>query len=516
MEEQKSEKKHFPVIWIILGILLLVVAAIYAGGIYYYQNHFIRGTVIDRVDVSGMTIAQIEARTQEYFLNIVERKSDGTTLEEDIQGKDIGLAYSSVEPLKTILKEQNVWLWFLRQEKNYDTEDLLVYDEAALKNAVQSLHGFQKEFVTAPTDAYIADYTPEDGFVVVEETQGNQLKEQLTLKTIQNAVEQMEEKVDLDASGCYEEPKITSENAQLQAAMAKIQKYADVTITYTFGDNQEVLDGNTILGWLLVDGFDVTLDQTQVEEYVATLRKRYDTIFRSRTFVTTSGTTVTINGGDYGWWMNYEQEAIELGEMIENGESGERTPVYYQTAVTYGTPDYGTTYVEINLTAQHMYFYKEGTLMLESDFVSGNSSKGYDTPAGVYGITYKQRNATLVGENYATPVSYWMPFNGNIGLHDATWRKSFGGNIYKTSGSHGCVNLPYSVAQELYDYIEQGTPVICYYLPGTEPKEKTEEPAKTEATDETQETEAQQEGTETTEEAEPAEEAAEPGEAAQE
>lgn len=127
-------------------------------------------------------------------------------------------------------------------------------------------------------------------------------------------------------------------------------------------------------------------------------------------------------GGDYGWWMNYDKEAEELEAMIEKGESGERTPVYYQTAASYGTPDYGTTYVEINLTAQHLFFYQDGKLMMESDFVSGNSAKGYDTPAGVYSITYKQRDATLTGENYQTPVSYWMPFNKNIGMHDANWR----------------------------------------------------------------------------------------------
>jgi hypothetical protein len=523
MAEQMEEKKRrFPVVWIVLGVIVLAAAAFYAGGIYYYQNHFINGTVIDRVDVSGMTIEEVEAQAQEYFLNIIERKSDGTTLEEDIQGKEIGLAYASTEPLQKILKDQNVWGWFLRQEKTYDTENLLTYEETALKKAVLNLHGFQTDFAEAPTDAYIADYTPEDGFVAVEETQGNLLNEQKTLETIRDAVEQMAEQVDLDASGCYEVPEITLDNEALQAAMEQINQYGEVTITYTFGDNKEVLDGKTIQSWLAVDGFEVSLDQDQVKEYVATLRKRYDTIFRSRTFVTTSGTTVTIDGGDYGWWMNYEQEALELEEMIENGESGERTPVYYQTAEAYGTPDYGTTYVEINLTAQHMYFYQDGSLILESDFVSGNSSKGYDTPAGVYGITYKQRNATLVGENYATPVSYWMPFNKNIGLHDATWRKTFGGNIYKTSGSHGCINLPYSVAQELYGYIEQGTPVICYYLPGTEPKvkETTQETTQTDASQteatETETTATEAVPAETPQESEDAQAAAEPTESVQE
>ena len=135
--------------------------------------------------------------------------------------------------------------------------------------------------------------------------------------------------------------------------------------------------------------------------------------------------------------------------------------------------------MEINLTAQHLFYYQDGELILESDFVSGNSARGYDTPAGVYGITYKQRDATLTGETYETPVSYWMPFNGNIGMHDASWRAAFGGDIYKTNGSHGCINLPVSVAAELYGYVEKGTPVICYYLPGTEAV--PEEPAQPEA-----------------------------------
>ena len=124
--------------------------------------------------------------------------------------------------------------------------------------------------------------------------------------------------------------------------------------------------------------------------------------------------------------------------------------------------------MEINLTAQHLYFYANGKLLVESDFVSGNAAKGWSTPAGAYSITYKQRNATLKGQGYATPVSYWMPFNGGIGLHDANWRKTFGGTIYKNGGSHGCVNLPPAVAKTIYENISAGDPVLCYHLDGTE------------------------------------------------
>jgi hypothetical protein len=149
------------------------------------------------------------------------------------------------------------------------------------------------------------------------------------------------------------------------------------------------------------------------------------------------------------------------------GKSQDREPVYSQTAASHTGNDYGDTYVEINLSAQHLFFYVDGELLIETDFVSGNASKGWSTPGGIYPLTYKERNATLRGTNYATPVSYWMPFNGNIGLHDSTWRSTYGKNIYKTNGSHGCINLPPSAAEVIYDNIEKGMPVICYYLDGT-------------------------------------------------
>ena len=106
---------------------------------------------------------------------------------------------------------------------------------------------------------------------------------------------------------------------------------------------------------------------------------------------------MNITKGNYGWLIDKKAETDALVEIIESGVSQERVPVYAQKAASYEAPDYGNTYVEINLTAQHLFFYKEGKLLVESDFVSGNESKGWSTPAGAYELTYKQRNAVLRG-----------------------------------------------------------------------------------------------------------------------
>ncbi len=72
----------------------------------------------------------------------------------------------------------------------------------------------------------------------------------------------------------------------------------------------------------------------------------------------------------------------------------------------------------------------------------------------------------LIGDDYETPVTYWMPFIGELGIgfHDASWRSSFGGDIYKNSGSHGCVNLPVSAAEQLFNIVYDGMPVILLSL----------------------------------------------------
>ena len=179
------------------------------------------------------------------------------------------------------------------------------------------------------------------------------------------------------------------------------------------------------------------------------LASTYNTYGDVRNFKTSKGDTVKIGGGDYGWTINKAKEKEEILKDLKNGKPVEREPVYEQTAIQSGTDDIGDTYIELDYTNQHMWFYKKGKLVLESDFVSGNLNRNNGSPDGVFKIVYRQKDATLVGENYASNVKYFMPFAYNVGLHDASWRSTFGGEIYKTSGSHGCINLPEKIAKKL-------------------------------------------------------------------
>jgi hypothetical protein len=246
--------------------------------------------------------------------------------------------------------------------------------------------------------------------------------------------------------------------------MEQAQKdLAGVTVTYQFGDQSEVLDNDRILSWLKEqeDG-SVAIDEQQAKAFVKELAEKYDTAYTHRTFHTTGGRDIQITQGDYGWRIDQEAETKHLLELLAAKQSAVCEPIYAQTAAVHAQNDWGTTYVEVSLTDQYLWLYKDGHCILESYFVSGNPTRGHATPKGIYSLTYKTRDATLSGEGYDSKVKYWMPFNRNVGLHDAPWRKTFGGQIYKNNGSHGCINLPPANAAKIYENVDKNTPVIVY------------------------------------------------------
>ena len=224
----------------------------------------------------------------------------------------------------------------------------------------------------------------------------------------------------------------------------------------------------------LNDNLEPVLNEEPVEEYVENLAKTYNTSSAAKKLKTSYGKEVTISNSHYGWKVDKDAEKSQIIADIKEGKPVTRDLHYSMTANSHGTNDYGNSYVEINLTAQHLFLYKDGKLVIETDFVSGNVARHNASPTGAFGIFGMRKNAVLRGDNYATPVSYWMPFAGNVGMHDATWRKSFGGTIYKTNGSHGCINLPLSAAKTIYGAVKNNYPVLVYELPGTErPSEPT-------------------------------------------
>ena len=458
------------------GVVVLVGAV--GGGLYWhesskYKTCFLPGTIVDGMDVTGKTASEVEDAIMEQLKGYTLTINGREDLSESITGESVGLYAEFDDTLDKAIASQKPMDWgkyrFGKAVNEVNTDALLRYSDDMLNEAVGGLSCMDEENMREPEDAKISDYDSVTGsYSIIKEDEGTELQEDKVKEAVATAIMSLAESVDLEEQGCYLAPSVTSEDEALKTACETMNKYVGAKITYKFGDKAETLNGNEIHNWLTVNGTSVSVSESKAAEYVKNLASTCNTAYKPKTLKTSYGKTVTITTGNYGWKIDQAKETAALVSLIKNGEQTSREPEYSQKAASHSGNDYGNTYVEINLTAQHLYFYANGKLLVESDFVSGNAAKGWSTPAGAYSITYKQRNATLKGQGYATPVSYWMPFNGGIGLHDANWRKTFGGTIYKNGGSHGCVNLPPAVAKTIYENISAGDPVLCYHLDGTE------------------------------------------------
>ena len=479
-ENVKQNKKHGYKGLRIFGLLVLMIAVLggcaYGGISYYFSNRFFEGTWINGIDCSQKTAYEVEELMKEKLSEYSIEVSSRDVAAQTIKGEDIDYKYMSTGEILQLLRKQKPYEWVkgLYEQKSYTVDENVGYNKTLLQEQLKSLNCAQAENQTEPENAYVAFQN--NAFVIVPETEGSKLNIKEAYKVLNAAVETNESAIDFsNTPEVYVSAAVTKDDPELQAALEACNNYTKASITYTFGDQSTTLDGNTIKDWLQFDEkgqliWDDNSFQQHVAEYVAQLAATYDTVGTEREFQATSGRTVYVSSSIYGWKIDQAAEAAQLSQEIQSGTQTTREPIYAQTANAYGVNDLGNTYIEVDLSEQHMYYYQDGADIFESDFVSGNMSYAdRQTHAGIFTLYYKKSPDVLRGGQkgtanyYEQPVQYWMPFDGGIGFHDANWRDDFGGDIYLTSGSHGCINLPPENAAVLYDLIQYDVPIVCFY-----------------------------------------------------
>ena len=429
----------------------------------YFNKHFFIGTYINGINVSFKTIEEVDDKLRNesynYVLEIIERND----VVEYIEGAKINFRYKESKKIGELKKKQNGFLWpkFLFTQNVYNINNVYTYEKSLLDEEFNKLSCFVKEKIIEPLDACF--YYNGTEYEIIKEVYGNKVNKDYLHAYILNAVLIGRKSINLEEINAYEYPAFTSKSDKVIESQNQLNKFVSTKVYYNFDSEIEVLDGKIINEWLELDQFmNVVFNERNIKEYLNDLSIKYDTYGKTRSFKTTTGKNVQVLGGNYGWKIDKSKEFNELISNIKNGEIIKKEPIYIQKAWGTRENDIGNTYVEINLTNQSLWFYKNGELIVQGDVVTGSISDGNATPQGTYILNYKQKDATLKGAGYSSNVKYWMPFNCNIGIHDASWRWSFGGSIYKRDGSHGCVNVPEYLAKKIYENIEPGTPIICY------------------------------------------------------
>ena len=439
----------------ILIIILSFIAVIFTFlGIAFfvldnnYKTKFLPETKINNIDVSNLTADEVDDIINNQYVNAYSLVVKNRTKDFQIYGTDISL--KSNYKSEDLLKKQTLFDAF--KDKNYTIKNNISINNDELIDLLN-----KKLFQNSAEPKNAEIHKTENGFEITPEDNGTTLDKETVTEKIKQAILNGEKEIDLEND--YKNAEITKENEELKSRVNKLNNIAKKKIFLRVYNGNVDEIGFNIFGQFIDENLNV--DKEKIEKYVDELKNKYDTANKKRVFTTVSGSNLELSG-PYGYTINKNKEIEELTKNVLDENNIERELIYSKKGKFDGT-EFGNKYVEVDLGNQIVYLVKNGEVTYQSKCVSGNLRKGRRTPKGIYSITYKQKNAVLKGQDYASPVKFWMPFNKGIGLHDANWRNKFGGVIYKNNGSHGCINLPIDSAKVFFDNVEAGTPVICYY-----------------------------------------------------
>lgn len=437
---------------------------IYVSFAIYFSSHFLFGTTINGIDCHGMTTKEAVKAIQKYldtYTLTIECRDSKT---EKLESSKFDLQTVLTSDLSEFKEKQNGFAWpaSLFKDYTYTADAKKSYDTKKLDNMIDKLKCMQDDNMKAPVNASLE--RSGNSYKIIAEVMGTTLDKEKTKATILETVEALEPTLNLEKKKCYVDPTYTSDSEVITDTIDQLNRFSSTKLTYNILGNTEIVSSELISSWLSWnEDFVIDISDTGVNELLAEWGEKYNTVGKPHTLNTSYGTTVTLDKGNYGWKIDTDSTRSELIAAIRNGETETKEPVYSSKASSKDTSkDYGNSYVEINLGTQHLFMYKDGQLIIETDLVSGKVTNGNATPTGIYKLTYKQSPAVLRGPGYASPVKYWMPFNGGVGMHDASWRGKFGGNIFYNNGSHGCINLPSAAAKTIYENISSGFPVLVY------------------------------------------------------
>ncbi len=468
--ENNTEIKQKKALMVII-ISIAAAVILYAGiGAVKYHGRFLPNTVINGTDFSGMSVEDVcsyyDNKLKNYKLNIYNKGYIIDIYEPDEIALE--LSYKAKWYFAGLVKKQSNFLWLpalMGKKDVYELNymDIMCYNIHKLNNTIAHSVGYNLRATKQRRQGSIFYNGSE--FTIVPPVASDQIEPATYIQCIYKAVQGLSPDMVIEESDCYVRNDMTPEiENKLKKACVTAKNFfdsADMNIRlkgYDYDFNRELI--NAVYN---IDGsYNFICNEDTIERGIDAIGKRYNTMGIERSFNTSHGTTVSVKGGDYGCYIDTDTLKRAVKSALLNKEKVDKEIYFRKNILKDNTKDIGDTYIEIDLTNQYLYMYVNGKLVKDCPVVTGLPGSRA-TPQGVYMLKAKAMDVPLVGDNYVTPVKYWMPFNRGIGLHDAVWQSYFGGDTYKRKGSHGCVNLSMSSAKEIYGLALVNMPVVCYY-----------------------------------------------------
>ncbi len=460
--------------WLI-GLLAACIALpglIYLGLAIYYQDSFFYGTWINGIYCTGKTVEQVQAELTRQF-TYEGLKVEGKAGEDFLSVEGLELSFDFQPTLRTWLNEQNPFDW-LRQIVGGQKDNFLLPQISFQEEKVEEW--LKESVVYTPPQRLLQDslaiVMTEEGYRL-EENKADILKFDLAARKIKEAINRAETEINLEKENCYTKREDTPQMLELRRLYEQVEQFQQLSLTYQIKDKSRKVTPLEIARWLKSGGKEagfvldeegrLTIDNKAVEDFIDSLAKEYDT-WHNFPFTTHDGRKVVIQKGNYGIQLSRKEEVKFLLELLEAGtdEATVRIPEYTKDITYNNQHQIEGTYIEIDMKEQKLFYFEEGEQKLETDVVTGSIKKGMGTPEMVCYVYNKKENAILKGKGYRSSVNYWVPVYKGIGIHDASWRNTFGGETYLQNGSHGCINTPLEKMEQLYEMIEVGIPVVLH------------------------------------------------------
>jgi len=460
------------IVIVISCIVCIVLAVLVCQYVRVYVNdsaRFPEGETVNGVNCSDCNVSSSvrkitdEWNSRTYVINQNGRKIGRLT--------DLGLSYDIESKIKNEMYLRNinpVAVLSSSVEKNLKIPMKVKKSSKSLDEAVDGLAFLDRTYKVKTANAYVEK--EDTKFTVIKEVYGDNIDKNAFKKAVISDISKGDFKMDYNVEDYYAKPTVKADSEKLKQERSFCKKYLTQKITYKLYSGNVTLKPKDLARMIKDDGSGkAEVDEKAVRKFSRKFAVKYSTLYLETRFKTTDKRIITVHGGNYGYDISSKKEAKLLLSELKSGKDVTREPAYSSKPSYHtGKGAVGDSYVEISVPKQTLWMYKNGKKVLSTSVVTGNVKKNKGTPEGVYKLAFKQSPSVLRGTDYdgaeyESKVTYWMPFNGGIGMHDASWRGSFGGSIYLTSGSHGCVNMPTYAAAKAYSHIVKGYPIVVYY-----------------------------------------------------
>lgn len=428
------------------------------------KDTFMSNTKINGINVSGLTAKEAEEKIKKSINNdIVIKKRDGKEERIVLNNNEITVEFR--DKVSSLLSEQEAYKWpqYLIAGRDKTIDLNFNNNEELISKKIENLNMIINPTIQDPQDAYIEK--TDTGFQIIKEVAGNRVDLEKLKELVFKNLEENNHIVDLTNEDIYKKPKIKSDSPEILKELAAYKQFEDINVRLDLVNAYEDIGFQEFKEYVSFDENEEAVfdDEKMISEFKKYASK-YNTFGKVRKFNATGIGEIEVGGtsvDSYGFQLDVLKTIEAVKDAIKHNKTDVKALWKIPSVVRNENDDIGKTYVEIDLGRQHLWYYINGELKLESDIVSGKDTT--PTPVGLNRVWHKEKNRTLVGEGYRQPVSYWMPFNWvGCGMHDTNYRSRFGGEIYKKSGSHGCINMPPSKAKALYESVKIDTPVIVY------------------------------------------------------